>query len=150
MRITGLTRAITLESVRTKNETISLYAISEIQGKNHDVISPDGIQYRLPYQNFKYRSCVRVVDFYPPKLEDFALPYNPHSSAADDGSESDDSWCGSRSSSNPPVKWRWDFYLLVEEGDASERKIPRAERSRLPLHVLGNDGEFLLNLIPTK
>lgn len=90
----------------------------------------------LPYLNVKHKAKVRVVDFWPPILEDFAslAPLTDVS-----GEHSDDDM-------NPECpfssqKWIWDFFLLLE--DIKPHQPSRAP-ARLWVHVDHRYAEFLL------
>lgn len=98
------------------------------------ITSPEGVTYQLPFQNLCYRPMVRVVDFFPPNLEDFAVKV-PSTSIRNRNTGSDD---------DIPMVWEWRFCLLVEGVDPS---IPRNQpRAQMKLFVSGAEGEFLLRL----
>ncbi|KAL4923946.1 telomere-binding alpha subunit central domain protein [Aspergillus undulatus] len=109
-------------------EYISLEEI--IDNPSHNNRSPDGIEYRLPFQNLCYLSTVRVVDFYPPLLEDFAV-LQKHTSLA---------------SSHTYEKWEWRFCLLVE---SPSRAVPGQQKERVRLFVSHSEAEHLLKMSPT-
>lgn len=92
----------------------------------------DGTTYILPFINASYRTKVRVVDFDPPDLEDFALLAEPD----DDKSEfsQDMSW---QSSS---LKWEWSFSLRLEEVRAAKDADP----ARAWVNVGHLEAQFLL------
>lgn len=98
---------------------------------------PGGIEYRLPFQNVKYRTIVRVVDFFPPDIADFAVAYNPDYPASDSEGDDDDDVSPSRR-----VRWEWRFCLLVEDAKIA----PGQSRNRIKLFVSGAEAEFLLKL----
>ena len=81
----------------------SLEAI--LSGETHINTSPGGVTYQLPFQNVCYKPVVRVVDFFPPNLEDFAVqvPNKPIVSHSDNMNGSDEH-----------MIWEWRFCLLVE------------------------------------
>jgi protection-of-telomeres protein 1 len=95
---------------------------------------PGGIEYRLPFQNVKYRTTVRVVDFFPPDISDFAVSYNPDYETSED--DEDDV------SSTRRVRWEWRFCLLVEDA----KTAPGQSRNRVKLFVSGAEAVFLLKL----
>ncbi|GES60098.1 telomere-binding alpha subunit central domain protein [Aspergillus terreus] len=97
--------------------------------KQPSVNQNDGISYRLPFQNLSYRSTVRVVDFFPPKLEDFAVP---------EDSSNDRRWLNER-----PIRWEWRFCLLVESATSPPAGQPR---ERMKLYVDNNSAQCLLSL----
>ncbi|KAJ5178348.1 uncharacterized protein N7500_001047 [Penicillium coprophilum] len=82
--------------------------------------APGGAVYRLPFQNVTYHSQVRVVDFFPPRVEDFAVQTNTESQFG----------------------WEWRFCLLVEGVEPKPSKQPREV---MKLYVCGQDGDFLLD-----
>jgi hypothetical protein len=103
-----------------------------------------GADSTLPFINQKCRLKVRVVDFFPPHLEDFAQSlddpnYNDITSSHNDSTISMDG------DSSPPSRFEWSFYLLVED----TRPQPGQEPTRIPILVHGNDAVHLLNLEPT-
>jgi protection of telomeres protein 1 len=116
--------------------------------ETHNNSSPDGITYRLPFQNLAYRALVRVIDFFPPQLEDFATPFN-HEYATPSCSVSDDDQ-GDHYINLPDIslnqrgiEWEWRFCLLVEDA----HRGPRGQsRDRLKLFVHGAAAVFLLKM----
>jgi len=115
-----------------------------LTNKSHDYKTPEGIEYRLPFQNICYRSDIRVVDFFPPKLEDFAVPEEPDNGelAASDGEVLDTS-----SSPKNFTRWEWRFCLLVENSTPPGPGVPN---ERIRLYVSGPDAECLLGLDPVE
>lgn len=91
----------------------------------HNISTPDGpVRVPLPFNNMKYRAVVRVVDFRPNTLEEFAYPRKPSEyGALSDGSDSSDDEADPRDRS---AKWEWRFKLLLE--DASCRAGPKPAR----------------------
>lgn len=100
-----------------------------LHNESHDNISPDGITYRLPFQNLSYRSSVRVVDFFPPSLEDFAVLEEPSNDP--------------RPSNERPIQWEWRFCLLVESASSPPAGQPREQ---MKLYLDNNSAQCLLNL----
>lgn len=96
-----------------------------------------GITYKLPFQNVCYRPLVRVVDFYPPKLEDFAVqvPVNPVAGFDDDGEED----LGPKYTT-----WDWRFCLLVEGTEPTDPK--KQNRGLMQIFVTAGEGTHLLSL----
>ncbi|KAK1779043.1 hypothetical protein QBC45DRAFT_412564 [Copromyces sp. CBS 386.78] len=93
----------------------------------------------LPFTNAKYNACVRVVDFYPRKLEDFAcgrkrtefdiLSDNDDDDDEDDGSDEDNvnstmDTTDDEDQDRQSRTWEWRFALLLE--DASTPSSPTA------------------------
>ncbi|KAF2736052.1 hypothetical protein EJ04DRAFT_177035 [Polyplosphaeria fusca] len=115
--------------VRARDPEIKLSTLAEVQDNSHlNTNTMNGDAMKLPFINTKYRIRGRVVDFYPPKLEDFA-----HSMI-------DPTW-------NPldvytRSSWEWGFVLLMEDATASAGQQP----SRIRVIVSNDDAEFLLKM----
>jgi len=124
----------------------------------HQNTSPSGITYTLPFQNIKSRTTVRIVDFFPTDLAQFAVRI-PKPSEFDALSDHEPSDTDTDTSSQPSPrhgngmteedederKWEWRFGLVLE--DASEEKVPKGEeRARMEVYVAEQDAEFLLKL----
>lgn len=102
---------------------------------NH--ISGD-VTYKMPFQNVCYRPQVRVVDFYPPNLEDFAVQVPVNSTTGHDNEEED---LGPKYTT-----WEWCFCLLVAgTGPSNPKQEPR---EFMKIFVYGGEGTHLLNLDP--
>ena len=83
------------------------------------------IRVKLPFSNVKYRVVVRVVDFSPDMLEDFAFARKPSEFGCltdDEGDLSDDE----ADPADGSATWEWRFKLQLE--DASTRAGPKPER----------------------
>lgn len=105
-----------------------------------------GTERTLQFVNMKCRAKVRVVDYYPHNIANFAHcldrpDYNDMSSQynQDETMDIDDS-------SMFPLRWEWAFYLLVEDA----RPTPGMEPVRIPLLVTGQDAVYLLGEDPTE
>ena len=81
--------------------------------------------FTLPFVNCKHRSRVRIVDFYPPELEDFSHSLN------------DPDWTP-RSKGH---RWDWGFVLLLEDANVPRDTVP--EQLRL---IVNNDAAQYLGL----
>jgi len=88
------------------------------------------------------------VDFFPPKLEDFAVSYNPEYKMISD-CESDsqydddgDAVMDGNASQRPRRSWEWRFCLLVEDA----KPPPGQPRDRIKLFVWGNEAVHLLKI----
>ncbi|KAL2838288.1 hypothetical protein BJY01DRAFT_237526 [Aspergillus pseudoustus] len=112
---------------------ISLHNI--LDNPSHNNISPDGIEYRLPFQNLTYLTTVRAVDYYPHRLEDFAVLQEQRSLA----------YNRNRDPANARTffTWEWRFCLLVEDITSSAPGQPRA---RAKLFVSNLAAQYLLRL----
>jgi hypothetical protein len=82
-----------------------------------------------------------VVDYYPPNIADFSVPYIPESSSAYSSDNEDNI-----TSETPGIRWEWRFCLLVEDAQI----LPGQPRERIKLFVSGSDAEFLLKLDAVK
>ncbi|KAJ9633738.1 hypothetical protein H2204_006735 [Knufia peltigerae] len=118
-----------------------------------DILDPDillrktlqGNSYHLPFQNCKYKLHVRVVDFYPDNIADFAVPRNPdYDLLSDEEDEEDLSSMDLTQLSGDRLAWEWRFVLLVE--DARQPASVNGQPTRMEVLVAASDGEFLLNM----
>ncbi|KAK4630985.1 Protection of telomeres protein 1 [Fulvia fulva] len=121
--------------VRCNDTEVAVTSIGEIldlDNMRHTNDSPDGTSYDLPFINAKYRAKVRVVDFEPKSLEDFAVPVLPD----DQGSvDSMDYVYNSQ-------RLEWYFSLLLE--DASNRSRPNdQQKNRIWVHIHHEQAQFL-------
>ena len=107
-----------------------------LSNESHENTSPDNIKYRLPFQNLCYRSFARVVDFFPPHLEDFSVPLNGESAIFSSSANNED--CGP----DDPIRWEWRFCLLLE----SASPPPGQPKERVKVFVSGHDAEYLLKM----
>lgn len=136
--------------VRCNNPTKPTRPLSSILA-DHETTTPKGATYILPFQNVRSRATVRVVDFFPPKLEDFSRKsvsseydvLSDSESEVDSNSDDDDGSGAGSDRGAASVKWEWAFYLLVEDANP----VPRGQtKTRMKVVVAGNDAEFLLRL----
>ncbi|QDS77248.1 hypothetical protein FKW77_003352 [Venturia effusa] len=89
----------------------------------------------LPFVNQRVRSRVRVVDFTPDNIEDFAQCLF------------DESYNDSKASHRSKEKqhdWEWAFYILVEDAKPATGEEP----VQLPLQVFGDEAIKLLGIAP--
>ncbi|KAJ5279119.1 hypothetical protein N7478_004491 [Penicillium angulare] len=105
---------------------------SLLSAETHIISLPGGVSYKVPFQNVCYALVVRVVDFYPPKLEDFAVQVQS-TSIVDRDSEH--------------MAWDWRFCLLVEGVEPLMSK--NQQRERVKIFVSGAEAEHLLCLDAT-
>jgi protection of telomeres protein 1 len=120
---------------------------------NHPYLSnemPDGTVTQFPFLNLKCRLCIRVIDYFPSQLEDFSRILDSSSSrrnganTEESTTESDDTDLSSDSSISTE-KWKWAFFLLVE--DALAPSAPSGPPpARIPLLVAEDDAVHLLKL----
>jgi hypothetical protein len=110
----------------------------------------DLIKLQLPFINANYRINVRVVDFYPPKLEDFAFPkrvkrdYDVLSDNSDSTSSSDEEPDRPlyRFSPQQIQGWEWRFYLQLEDAVLP----PKEEKGRVWVAVDNHAAQSLTDL----
>ncbi|KAI9039655.1 telomere-binding alpha subunit central domain protein [Aspergillus affinis] len=107
-----------------------------LTNESHNNVSPHQIQYRFPFQNLCYRSIVRVVDFFPHKLEDFAVPERQ-----DDGLLARQE--REYATGDAFNRWEWRFCLLIESSSAPP---PGQAREQMKLFVSDVEAVHLLNL----
>ncbi|KAL2438472.1 hypothetical protein ABEF95_010803 [Exophiala dermatitidis] len=107
--------------------------------------TPKGTPFSLPFQNCKYKANVRVVDFFPDNIADFAVPRKisqyDYLSGADDSADSDTDLT---QDNGDGVSWEWRFFLLVE--DARLPVVGGKEPARMELLVAKEDGDYLLDM----
>ncbi|KAJ5713661.1 uncharacterized protein N7483_010842 [Penicillium malachiteum] len=105
---------------------------SILAAETHVIELPSSVSYKVPFQNVGYSLIARVVDFYPPKLEDFAVKVSSKP-VVNYGTES--------------VTWEWRFCLLVEGTEPLMSK--NQQRQQFKIFVAGGEAEFLLCLDAT-
>ena len=107
----------------------------------------------MPFQNINSRATVRVIDFFPPNLVDFAVPL-PKASEYDILSEDEGSGSGSEQPGNDgrdersetdddARRWEWRFELVLED---ALRARHQEKRATVEVYIVGQDAEGLLNL----
>lgn len=117
-------------------------------------IKKEEVKLPLPFINANYRTNVHVVDFFPPKLEDFAFPKrarkdrdalsdNSESSSDEDSDEEGpDGTLGTFSRPEDIESWEWRFCLQLEDA-----VVPPKEKKRRVWVVVDNQAaQFLTNL----
>ncbi|KAG5971075.1 hypothetical protein E4U58_000299 [Claviceps cyperi] len=118
--------------VKCENGSIPPTLIADVLAPvQHEVMGNGGeiTHLSLPFINANYRTFVRVIDFMPTKLEDFARPKKVPSeyAALSDHEESDldsDVASGSGIDSDDTSivikQWEWRFYLRLQEANTPE------------------------------
>ncbi|KAF1981249.1 hypothetical protein K402DRAFT_239699 [Aulographum hederae CBS 113979] len=129
-----------IRSAYTDIPTIPLSAIWDnrhLHGK-----TPAGTERQLPFINMRCRANVRVVDFYPHNLQDFAQSLDDPTFNPPHSDDEDDSVSYERASGTPN-RWQWAFCLLVEDA-----KPPAEEKDPVRLKLMVDDacGQYLLKL----
>lgn len=122
-----------------------LISIADVLDTPHRAYAtPQGRSLQLPFVNQNCRVRVRVVDFWPPALEDFArLVAEPEVVADSMLSQSQ----GFALGGTPPPTWEWEFALLVEDAGVLP---PGQKPTQMSLVVSGKDAEYLLKLDATE
>ena len=129
-------------NIRCNNVAIPPTTISAIMDPNLLLRkTPAGNSFHLPFQNTCYKSRIRVIDFFPNRLEDFCAPIreSDYSYLSDHESVSDIDPTQT-SVEDDDVKWEWRFILLVEDA----RPSPNSEPVQMELLLCGTDGDYLL------
>ncbi len=110
---------------------------------------PNGAPYTLPFQNINSRATVRVIDFFPPNLVDFAVLRPKASEYAilsdDDCSESENDQQSNDiddRSVAEDAQWEWRFGLVLEDALSARQQ----EKATIEVFVTGHDAEGLLKL----
>ncbi len=146
------TELMSWRAVNCSNHLIKPRSLSSILSfANYVNMTPNGTSYTLPFQNIKSRATVRVVDFFPSELVDFAVPcpklteYAVLSDADDSrsGSESESQTSGARyHPQRDEIQWEWRFGLVLEDAMGSQSE----EKESMIVYVAGQDAECLLKL----
>ncbi|KAI5209678.1 hypothetical protein E4T38_02358 [Aureobasidium subglaciale] len=110
--------------------------IGDIQSMIHSYKSRSGREFTTPL-NVCYKVRTRVVDFWPPLLEDFARLVRIDQGSGD---ASDD---GTGTISPSSQKWQWDFYLLLEDFKSHQSGQTPAQQW---VHVDHMGAQYLLGI----
>jgi protection of telomeres protein 1 len=107
----------------------------------------EGQQIPSPFTCAKYRANVKVVDFFPPRIEDFAVGHRPSEfdilsdySGGEDTDREEDMRAFKSGKGSAKKIWEWRFALQVEDASSKESK------ERLWLIVDNHAAQGLLNL----
>lgn len=101
-----------------------------------------GSIFYLPFQNCRYKSQVRVVDFFPNDLADFAAPYRESDYGMLSDQDDSDSEVDITQLHDNDVKWKWRFFIVVEDAT----RAPGQRHVRMELLVSDDEGDYLLNM----
>jgi protection of telomeres protein 1 len=106
--------------------------------------SPQSNLFHVPFQNSTYKSRIRVVDFFPDDIADFAAPRRIFEYTGLDGYESPDEDSNPiLQLDGPDINWEWRFILLVEDArPQTTSKTP----IQMELLVAEMDGDWLLDM----
>ena len=113
--------------------------------------SSRGNTFRLPFQNCRYKSEIRVVDFYPDDIANFSVPHqtSDREVATDDNYSGSDSELDPRQVEQAVLEWEWRFVLLVEDARLPACiKQQSSQPAQMELLVAHSDACFLLNMEP--
>lgn len=155
----GITEDSTGNDSKSRSETAAVFSANtevrvlkvEVPCKPiHQILDPEilarrtakGNTFYLPFQNCRYKSEVRVIDFFPKNLADFAVPHreSDYETLSDQGDS--DSEVDERQLDDSNVTWKWRFFLVVE--DASHG--PGQQPAKLELLVSDHEGDYLFNM----
>jgi len=129
--------------VTCRNPEQPLITVGNVLDTPHRAYAtPRGQPLQLPFINQNCRVRVRVVDFWPAKLEDFARPVSESALSCTQSQSQDYSLA-----STAPPTWEWVFGLLVEDAEAPP---PGQKPAQMNLIVSGKDADFLLKLDATE
>ncbi|MCJ1339696.1 hypothetical protein MMC09_004986 [Bachmanniomyces sp. S44760] len=171
----GLTKPLKLElnkHIETKHPTVPTRPLHLILDRSithaTNTAPPNRIPYTLPFQNICSRATVRVVDFFPSNIEDFAISHqiSEYDAIADD-EDDDDNVDDSQSSTSDQDSsdasnndltgnrnkgrriWTWRFALFLEDhntrADATTTNNNNDDE-KVKVYVSAQDAEFLLNM----
>lgn len=116
--------------------------------------STSGSEYLLPFENVKHRAAVRVIDFWPNKLEDFAVGrrvseyevLSDYSGGESTDNEEDMRLFREGKGYGGEKTWEWRFALRVQ--DANNKA--RSPKDTMWLVVDNQAAQMLLNMDAVK
>lgn len=128
--------------------------LAEILYDTTIVRSKSGLEYSLPFENLKHRSNVRVVDFWPNKLEDFAVGrrvseyevLSDYSGGESTDNEEDMRLFREGKGYGGENTWEWRFALRVQDAD----KKAGSHKDSMWLTVDNQAAQMLLNMDAVK
>ncbi|KAF2190160.1 hypothetical protein K469DRAFT_699768 [Zopfia rhizophila CBS 207.26] len=127
--------------VRCSFSDVRLSTVSDIlSNPARKITGVNGKELVLPFVNARYRSRLRVLDFYPSNLEDFSHCLD------------DQKWNKQMSKLNldddatvtpsPQSRWEWAFQVIVEDASTPARTAP----DQMTLIVAADGAECLLKM----
>ncbi|EME85736.1 uncharacterized protein MYCFIDRAFT_213975 [Pseudocercospora fijiensis CIRAD86] len=128
--------ARTNPSVQCAHEEVNLTRVKDIldaTNARHTNEAPDGSTYTLPFINARYRARVRVVDYEPKILEDFAVSSEP----IDESSPHKADWA----IQSPTYEWL--FSLLLEDAILPSGVSDEPEVHRIWVQVHHDSAQWL-------
>ncbi|KAM3512831.1 hypothetical protein MY11210_003536 [Beauveria gryllotalpidicola] len=138
-------------TIKCENEKQPLSTVPELLEQIYfeTLIGNDAAKLPLPFINANYRASVRVKDYLPHRLEDFAYPklkgdiYDALSDSQPESSDDDEAYnIDSFVSSEKIAGWEWRFYLLLEDVRDSETE----PRDKVWVTVDNHAAQCLLNM----
>ncbi|KAH7318666.1 hypothetical protein B0I35DRAFT_479153 [Stachybotrys elegans] len=112
--------------VKCENMAKSLSSIAQVteQVMFDAIIDGHQLKLPLPFTNLSYRAVVRVVDFMPSRLEEFARPQRRKSEydileGSEDSETSDDSEMEDEEDATSRG-WEWQFHLKLQDASAAD------------------------------
>lgn len=110
--------------VTTSHSDIPWSSLDEIvDDRGRLLVHSNGRRESAPFNNVKHHANLRVIDFFPHQLRDFAI-YEPDSSQG---------------------PWQWCFWLVLVSGDPKDE-----EEQAINVLVHGCDAQHLLQLDPSE
>ncbi|PHH88820.1 hypothetical protein CDD83_7001 [Cordyceps sp. RAO-2017] len=112
------------KKVKCENEGQMVCSVADMLNPVYHEINIDDsvVKVLLPFVNANYRACVRVVDFLPPRLEEFSRlrKSSEYDCLSDDEPDSEpESESGSDQDQTPRSAdqrcWEWHFFLKLED-----------------------------------
>lgn len=126
--------------------------IPQILSNRPSITLPNGTTIIAPFTNTKYRTIVRVVDYFPHNLEDFSKGKraSEFDCLSDAESGSDTEVAAPKGPLDVHVadysgnwKWKWNFMIQVE--DATPTNNTNTPKPRIWLSIDNDRGQHLLN-----
>ncbi|KLP06083.1 uncharacterized protein FFB20_04918 [Fusarium fujikuroi] len=142
--------------VKCENEDKPASPIAEITKlvRHETTVDDDLVKLPLPFVNLNYRANVRVVDFSPSNLADFAYPKkeSEYEDLSDDGEESPSN-SETEAEDEQPIQrtlddfsrarnWEWRFFLELEDAVVAENH----KKQRLWVAVDNQSAQLLTGL----
>ena len=143
-------------NIRCAHSSIAISPLAAIKAPEIN-LAPAGIKYAFPFRNVKSRATVRIIDFFPNDIEDFAFRQKKETNefaVLTDDSLSDESAEESNTTDsdntvtlqNSQRKWIWGFKLLLQDAHPKRQKLSSVEDDRLWVTIGDKEAEFLLQL----
>ncbi|KHN94593.1 telomere-binding alpha subunit central domain-containing protein [Metarhizium album ARSEF 1941] len=139
--------------IKCENGSKAVTSVADILAPAYHeaTIQGDTIKIQLPFINSNYRTYVRVTDFMPCCLEDFARPKRRIAGSAalsDNEDSAPESASGSDDDTHTPsaltkvvTEWEWRFYLKLENATRNE-----SARDSIWVVVNNQSAQMLLSL----